>query len=200
MRLHVRFAALIADRGKPKPAKVSPGDVAVLQYTGGTTGEPKAAMLTHANLTANSAQMVAFVGELAKPGEQEITLGVLPLFHVFALTSGAQLFDRYWRRDGAAAALRHASRRSPRCRAPGCTTIATAVPTIYGALNNLSDTEFAKLKPRCGDRSRAARRFPSTRASKFETRSGTPRGRGLWPVRGLADHHLQPARQGAQGQ
>ena len=40
--LHVRFAALIANPGKPKPAKIAPDDVAVLQYTGGTTGEPKA--------------------------------------------------------------------------------------------------------------------------------------------------------------
>ncbi|MFC7541129.1 AMP-binding protein [Siccirubricoccus deserti] len=67
------------------PLAVRPGDVAVLQYTGGTTGTPKAAMLTHANLTANLAQVQAW-----SPGNipgQERVLAVLPFFHVFALTS-----------------------------------------------------------------------------------------------------------------
>ncbi len=84
-RLHVRFADLIADAADPDPVDRSPDDVAVLQYTGGTTGVPKGAQLTHANLAANSAQMILHVGHL--PGRQERTLGVLPLFHVFALTS-----------------------------------------------------------------------------------------------------------------
>lgn len=58
-------------------------DVAVLQFTGGTTGLPKAAMLTHGNLLANIAQVKDMVGDaLAQP---PVTLGVLPLFHVFAL-------------------------------------------------------------------------------------------------------------------
>jgi long-chain acyl-CoA synthetase len=59
-------------------------DVAVLQYTGGTTGTPKGAMLTHSNIAANTKQVVAWgVGlELGK----ESMLGALPLFHVFAMT------------------------------------------------------------------------------------------------------------------
>jgi long-chain acyl-CoA synthetase len=59
-------------------------DVAVLQYTGGTTGEPKAAMLSHANLVANCYQMRLFLPD-AMPG-REVTLAVLPLFHVYGLT------------------------------------------------------------------------------------------------------------------
>ncbi|GFM27804.1 long-chain fatty acid--CoA ligase [Novosphingobium sp. PY1] len=81
----VRFADLIARDADPDPVKRDPGDLAVLQYTGGTTGVPKGAMLSHANLAANSAQMIAHVGHM--PDEQERTLGVLPLFHVFALTT-----------------------------------------------------------------------------------------------------------------
>jgi len=81
----VRFADLIARDVDPDPVKRDPGDLAVLQYTGGTTGVPKGAMLSHANLAANSAQMIAHVGHM--PDEQERTLGVLPLFHVFALTT-----------------------------------------------------------------------------------------------------------------
>jgi long-chain acyl-CoA synthetase len=82
---YARWANLIARNAAPDPVARSPHDIAVLQYTGGTTGVPKGAMLTHANLAANSAQMVAHVGHM--PDKQERTLGVLPLFHVFALTT-----------------------------------------------------------------------------------------------------------------
>ena len=82
---HVRFADLIADDADPEPVAQSPHDLAVLQYTGGTTGQPKGARLSHANLAANSAQMILHVGHL--PDQPERTLGVLPLFHVFALTT-----------------------------------------------------------------------------------------------------------------
>jgi long-chain acyl-CoA synthetase len=59
-------------------------DIAVLQYTGGTTGTPKGAMLTHANIVANTKQVVAW-GLGLRPGKESI-LGALPLFHVFAMT------------------------------------------------------------------------------------------------------------------
>lgn len=80
------FAAGRAARRKGWiPPAIDPlRDVAVLQYTGGTTGEPKAAMLTHAALAANAQQCVLwFVG--ARPGAEKM-LAVLPLFHVFAMT------------------------------------------------------------------------------------------------------------------
>ncbi len=60
-------------------------DVAVLQYTGGTTGTPKGAMLTHANLYVNAVQFEKAMKGIVVPG-QERMLGVLPLFHVFAMT------------------------------------------------------------------------------------------------------------------
>ena len=59
-------------------------DIAVLQYTGGTTGVPKGAMLTHANIAINARQVSLWDGEPAD--YQERVLGVLPLFHVFAMT------------------------------------------------------------------------------------------------------------------
>jgi len=77
--------ALAATREPPRPVAIDPTeDVAVLQYTGGTTGVPKGAMLTHANIVANTKQVVAW-GVGLKHGE-EIILGALPLFHVFAMT------------------------------------------------------------------------------------------------------------------
>ena len=82
---HVAFSALAKSRAGFRPVPVSPDDVAVLQYTGGTTGVPKAAMLSHANLTANSRQMVLHVGHGAE--QEDRIMGVLPMFHVFALTT-----------------------------------------------------------------------------------------------------------------
>jgi long-chain acyl-CoA synthetase len=81
----VRYADLMRNAGHPAAVGINPADVAVLQYTGGTTGVPKAAELTHANLTSNCAQVIAGMG-LHNFGQERV-LGVLPLFHVFALTS-----------------------------------------------------------------------------------------------------------------
>ena len=60
-------------------------DVAVLQYTGGTTGTPKGAMLTHANISVNCQQGAAWATNLESG--QERTLAALPFFHVFAMTA-----------------------------------------------------------------------------------------------------------------
>jgi long-chain acyl-CoA synthetase len=82
---HVSYARLIQRDADPDAVRLTPEDIAVLQYTGGTTGLPKGAMLTHASLVANCQQIIGHVGHL--PDHQERTLGVLPLFHVFALTT-----------------------------------------------------------------------------------------------------------------
>ncbi|WP_404329481.1 long-chain-fatty-acid--CoA ligase [Mesobacillus maritimus] len=60
-------------------------DLALLQYTGGTTGFPKGVMITHKNLVSNAAMCVAWLYK-SKPG-QEIVLGVLPFFHVYGMTT-----------------------------------------------------------------------------------------------------------------
>jgi len=68
----------------PEPVAIDPGDLAVLMYTGGTTGTPKGAMLTHRNLVSNSRQCQAWSTGLVEP--DEIMLTALPLTHSFALT------------------------------------------------------------------------------------------------------------------
>ncbi len=86
---YLRFSKLIDNDGDFTPAEVGIGDVAVLQYTGGTTGVPKGAMLTHGSISANASQLHTwFLG--VKPGEQRV-LAVLPLFHVFAMTVNMHL-------------------------------------------------------------------------------------------------------------
>jgi long-chain acyl-CoA synthetase len=67
------------------PAIDASADVAVLQYTGGTTGTPKGAMLTHANVAINCRQGAAWATHLVQGNER--VLAVLPFFHVFAMTA-----------------------------------------------------------------------------------------------------------------
>ncbi|MBV9654273.1 MAG: long-chain fatty acid--CoA ligase, partial [Acetobacteraceae bacterium] len=130
--LHVSYARLTARPVAPDPVTVAPAtDVAVLQYTGGTTGTPKGAMLTHANLTANVWQMTQVLPSIRR-GEERM-LGVLPLFHVFAMTvvlnlaieTGAEmlLLPRFELKQ----LLRTIERQKP--------TLFPAVPTIYTAIN-----------------------------------------------------------------
>lgn len=74
-----------------EPPAVRPDDIAFLQYTGGTTGIPKGAMLTHGNMVANLMQMRAIWGDLLEPGH-EVMITPLPLYHVFCLTCNCLLF------------------------------------------------------------------------------------------------------------
>ena len=81
----VDFDSLIALPPSGERPPVTPDDIAVLQYTGGTTGKPKGVVLTHANLAANCRQVQLWFPQ-CRLGEERM-LAVLPLFHVFAMTT-----------------------------------------------------------------------------------------------------------------
>ncbi len=67
---------------------LTPQDIAFLQYTGGTTGVAKGAVLTHRNMVANTLQTNAWLAQFpAYADEQQVIVGALPLYHIFALTS-----------------------------------------------------------------------------------------------------------------
>jgi long-chain acyl-CoA synthetase len=70
---------------------LGPDDVAFLQYTGGTTGRPRGAILTHGNMVANVEQTVAWIGGTLKEGEETV-ITALPLYHIFALTANLFVF------------------------------------------------------------------------------------------------------------
>ena len=74
-------------------AALGPEDVALLQYTGGTTGNPKGAILTHGNMVANVEQTLAWSRTTLREGEETVVTA-LPLYHVFALTANLLLFLR----------------------------------------------------------------------------------------------------------
>jgi long-chain acyl-CoA synthetase len=80
-----RFRPLLDASSAPPPqVAVDPGDTALFQYTGGTTGVPKAAMLTHRNLVVNTIQMRRWMTSLEEGKERFI--GALPFFHVYGMT------------------------------------------------------------------------------------------------------------------
>jgi len=132
------------------PAQVSPDDVAVLQYTGGTTGVPKGAMLTHANFTATVSMYRSWSEPDGLVPGQERIICVLPLFHIYALTvillrglrDGNELL-LHSRFDAQAVAADIETRRA---------SIMLGVPTMWIALANLPDIDrrdFSSLK-QCG--------------------------------------------------
>ncbi|MBY0282727.1 MAG: long-chain fatty acid--CoA ligase [Sphingomonas sp.] len=141
----IAFSKLIANDGRHTAATIDPEqDVALIQYTGGTTGTPKGAMLTHQNLSANARQVNAIDPQ---PGLPDRILGALPLFHVFANTcvlnrtvlSGGCIV--MLPRFNAAQAL-GAIGRSKVTAVPG-------VPTMYQALLDnpaLAKTDFSHLR------------------------------------------------------
>ncbi|WP_295948705.1 long-chain fatty acid--CoA ligase [uncultured Xanthomonas sp.] len=72
---------------------IEPDDIAFLQYTGGTTGVAKGAMLTHRNLVANMLQAGAWISATGKLEEgKEVIITALPLYHIFALTANGLVF------------------------------------------------------------------------------------------------------------
>jgi long-chain acyl-CoA synthetase len=86
------FTKLVAsaDRAAMLPALVSPDDLAVLQYTGGTTGTPKGAMLSHRNIFANVIQTEAFMFRSRTRGHARFVI-VIPYFHIYAFTVGMMM-------------------------------------------------------------------------------------------------------------
>jgi len=92
----IRFRTTL-ERGADLPApnvSLSAEDIAFLQYTGGTTGVAKGAMLTHRNLVANMQQASAWVGKDLREG-QELIVTALPLYHIFALTANGLVFMKF---------------------------------------------------------------------------------------------------------
>ena len=90
--------ALAQGRSKPfKPATLGPDDIAVLQYTGGTTGVSKGAVLLHRNLVANILQSEAWYQPALKKisaGTQVVTICALPIYHIFGFTANMMLAMR----------------------------------------------------------------------------------------------------------
>ena len=119
-------------------------DLALLQYTGGTTGAPKGAMLTHQNITANTRQVEALD---PRQDERDMIVGVLPLFHVFA---NVCVLNRTVAHGGCIAMLpRFDAGQTLKTLARVEATAMPGVPTMYQALLDHPDcgrTDFSSLR------------------------------------------------------
>jgi len=164
----IAFSQLITNDGAcPAPAIDPVKDVALIQYTGGTTGTPKGAMLTHQNLSANARQVM---GLDPHPEMHDRILGVLPLFHVFANTC---VLNRTVLNGGCIVMLPRFE--AGQVLAAITRTKATAlpgVPTMYQALLDnakIGATDFSSLRICIS----GGAPLPAELKAKFETVTGS---------------------------
>ncbi|MBA4162501.1 MAG: dicarboxylate--CoA ligase PimA [Novosphingobium sp.] len=128
-----------------KPVTIDPEvDLTLLQYTGGTTGTPKGAMLTHQNMSANARQVEAIDPH---QGDRDMILGVLPLFHVFANTC---VLNRTVANGGCIAMLpRFEAGQALKTLQRVKATAMPGVPTMFQALLDhpaIAKTDFSSLR------------------------------------------------------
>ncbi len=137
---HIPWDRLMRSIGPMREVEIDPNhDIALLQYTGGTTGLPKGAKLTHANITANAEQAALWFA--AKDGQDKM-LGVIPFCHVFAMTAVMNLAvrrafqiiatPRFELQD----TLRLIDKKKPK--------IFPAVPAIFNAITSHADVEAGR--------------------------------------------------------
>ena len=145
--VRLRAALAAGARGKPRPVPRTRDDIAFLQYTGGTTGVAKGAMLTHGNLIANLLQAKAWTaGQMT--GEAETVLTPLPLYHICSLTVNALIFLGLGGRNILIANPRDTKMMMKIIRHETFTGI-TGINTLYNAfLDNeaFRQRDFSKLK------------------------------------------------------
>ncbi len=153
----------------PSPVPLAGEDLALLQYTGGTTGLSKAAMLTHRNMVANTLQTRAWFANIGKPDGSDVILGTIPLFHIYAMTtvmnfgvSGGGtmvLLPKFDLKD----VLKTIDRERP--------DLFPGVPTMYMAINHAPDLGRHHLSSLKGAISGAAP-LPQEVQARFEELTG----------------------------
>jgi fatty-acyl-CoA synthase len=172
----------------PGAHAAGPDDLAVLPYTSGTTGHPKGAMLTHANLLATSTGACAWI----QSSSEAVVLGVLPLFHLTGMQAnmnvpiqlgGTSALMTRWDRDTAAELIQ-------RCRVTGVTGITTMIVDFL-ANPNLGRYDLSSLV-RIGGGGAA---MPEAVAAKLQARIGLPFLEGYGLTETSAPSHANPAHQ-----
>ena len=138
----IRWRQLMKGPLDARPLSVAPNDVALLQYTGGTTGTPKGVVLTHRNLVANTLQCHRWMPAL-RSGEENF-LGVLPFFHVYGMSACQNL----------AVSVAACLTLLPRFQVGEVLktiqqeriSVFPGIPAMYGAINNYSQLERFNLR------------------------------------------------------
>jgi long-chain acyl-CoA synthetase len=167
--VHHMGSLLAGTTARPPAATLGMDDVAVLQYTGGTTGVPKAAMLTHRNLSCNAQQTAAWFVNARSP--REVMLGCLPFFHVFGLTVSMNFPIL----DGAAIVLIPDPRDIAgmmRAIAKERVTLFPGVPAMFNAIANAPEADRPDLSSVTGCFSGSAP-LPPDVLQRFEALTGS---------------------------
>lgn len=138
------------DEGKEAPlhhVELNRNSIAFLQYTGGTTGVAKGAILTHGNLLANVMQAYVWIAPLGV-GENDIIVTALPLYHIFSLTANCLTFLKVGAKNILITNPRDTNRFIDEIKNSGFTAF-TGVNTLYNLLLNhprFKEIDFSKLK------------------------------------------------------
>jgi long-chain acyl-CoA synthetase len=134
-------------RSKAPKVDIGPDDIAFLQYTGGTTGVAKGAMLTHRNMVSNMLQSHAWISSNMREGE-EVVVTALPLYHIFALTANFLVFARVGGYNHLITNPRDMPAFVKAIKSVGFTAL-TGVNTLFAGLMNTAGFEqvdFSKLR------------------------------------------------------
>lgn len=167
------FKSVLAEGSGKKPTAVvlSHKDMAFLQYTGGTTGVSKGAILTHGNICGQLAQIDGWLSGIFKDGE-EVVITALPLYHIFALTANCLTFFNYGSRNVLITNPRDMPafikdlKKNP-------FSLITGVNTLFNGLLNQPDfkeLDFSKLKIALG----GGMAVQDAVATKWQETTGSP--------------------------
>ncbi|MFC3907631.1 AMP-binding protein [Legionella dresdenensis] len=140
-------ALAIGNAGSYTPASLTHDDIAFLQYTGGTTGIAKGAMLTHGNMVANVLQAYSWIKPL-DIGDEDIIVTALPLYHIFSLTANCLTFIKAGAKNILITNPRDIPHFINEIKNSKFTAI-TGVNTLFNALLNspkLAEINFSKVK------------------------------------------------------
>ena len=140
-------AMICGSKNKFKPVELNHQDIALLQYTGGTTGIAKGAMLTHENMIANVLQASSWISPLSV-GDKDIIITALPLYHIFSLTANCLTFLHFGAKNILITNPRDIPNFIKEIKNSKFTAI-TGVNTLFNALLNnpkFSEVDFSKLK------------------------------------------------------
>ena len=142
---YILFNDVIRTREKLLNVSISGNDIALLQYTGGTTGKSKAAVLTHHNLVSNIAQLQLWVKNTLSEG-REIIITALPMYHIFSLTVNLLFFYRIGSKNVLITNPRDL-KSFVKTLSQNKFTVITAVNTLFNLLLTSAKFKNIKLQP-----------------------------------------------------